>query len=225
MRINDFMIKDAMIMDLKATEKSSAIDEMVQRLYDVGRITNIDQYKKDIWAREKQTTTGLGDGIAMPHAKNNAVKEATVLFAKSKKGVDYESLDGQPAYLFFMIAAPEGADDTHLQALAALSRQLVNQEFVEKLKKAETPEQVQEAFSQAEAQKAEEEKSEATTQTTQAAETSTKDRPYVVPVTACPTCIAHTHIAEESLKQKAKELDIDIKVETNGSDRSEERRV
>ncbi|HIY57466.1 MAG TPA: fructose-specific PTS transporter subunit EIIC [Candidatus Tetragenococcus pullicola] len=223
MRINDLLIKDAMIMDLKATDKSSAIDEMVQRLYDVGRITNIDQYKKDIWAREKQTTTGLGDGIAMPHAKNNAVKEATVLFAKSKKGVDYESLDGQPAYLFFMIAAPEGADDTHLQALAALSRQLVNQEFVEKLKKAETPEQVQEAFSQAEAQKAEEEKSEATTQTTQAAETSTKDRPFVVAVTACPTGIAHTYMAEDSLKQKAKELDIDIKVETNGSDGTKNR--
>lgn len=84
----------------------------------VKRISDIDTYKEGILKREAQTSTGLGDGIAMPHAKNSAVKEPTVLFAKSKKGVDYEALDGQPTYLFFMIAAPEGANDTHLQALA-----------------------------------------------------------------------------------------------------------
>lgn len=119
MNINDLLIKDVMIMDLQATDKKGAIDEMVQKLYDGGRISDIDTYKEGILKREAQTSTGLGDGIAMPHAKNSAVKEPTVLFAKSKKGVDYEALDGQPTYLFFMIAAPEGANDTHLQALAA----------------------------------------------------------------------------------------------------------
>ncbi len=219
MKINDLLIKEAMIMDLQATNKKDAIDEMVAKLYATGRITDIDQYKKDIWAREKQTTTGLGDGIAMPHAKNSAVKEATVLFAKSKNGVDYESLDGKPAYLFFMIAAPEGADDTHLQALAALSRQLIHPEFVEKLKQAQTPEQVQAAFAEAETQKAEEEKQEAA----KAPEPTNQNTPFVVAVTACPTGIAHTYMAEDSLKQKAKEMGIAIKVETNGSDGTKNR--
>lgn len=103
MNINDLLIKDVMIMDLQATDKKGAIDEMVQKLYDGGRISDIDTYKEGILKREAQTSTGLGDGIAMPHAKNSAVKEPTVLFAKSKKGVDYEALDGQPTYLFFMI--------------------------------------------------------------------------------------------------------------------------
>ena len=100
MNINDLLIKDVMIMDLQATDKKGAIDEMVQKLYDGGRISDIDTYKEGILKREAQTSTGLGDGIAMPHAKNSAVKEPTVLFAKSKKGVDYEALDGQPTYLF-----------------------------------------------------------------------------------------------------------------------------
>ena len=93
MNINDLLIKDVMIMDLQATDKKGAIDEMVQKLYDGGRISDIDTYKEGILKREAQTSTGLGDGIAMPHAKNSAVKEPTVLFAKSKKGVDYEALD------------------------------------------------------------------------------------------------------------------------------------
>lgn len=215
MKINDLLVKDAMIMDLQATEKRPAIDEMVQKLYDTGRISDIAVFKEGILNREAQTSTGLGDGIAMPHAKNAAVKEATVLFAKSKHGVDYEALDGQPTYLFFMIAAPEGANDTHLQALAALSRQLIDPDFVEKLKQADSPEQVQSLFAEAENAREEEEKAEA-----KAASETVKDndRPYVVAVTACPTGIAHTYMAEDALKKKAKELGIDIKVETNGSE-------
>ena len=149
MKINDLLLKDAMIMDLQATDKKGVIDEMVAKLYEVGRISDIAVYKEGILAREAQTSTGLGDGIAMPHAKNQAVNEATVLFAKSKTGVDYEALDGQPTYLFFMIAAPEGANDTHLQALAALSRLLIDPEFVEKLKKAPTADAVQQLFAEA----------------------------------------------------------------------------
>ncbi len=209
MEINELLIKDAMIMHLKATDKKGAIDEMVQKMCDAGRISDIAVYKEGILKREAQTSTGLGDGIAMPHAKNAAVKEATVLFAKSDKGVDYESLDGQPTYLFFMIAAPEGANDTHLQALAALSRHLIDPEFVAKLKKATTPEEVQSIFAT---------EKEDTEETEEVEEAKDDSRPFIVAVTACPTGIAHTYMAEDALKKKAKELGVDIKVETNGSE-------
>ncbi|NBA63155.1 PTS fructose transporter subunit IIABC [Enterococcus mundtii] len=215
MEIKDLMIKDAMIMDLQATDKKGAIDEMVQKMYDAGRISDIETYKQGILAREAQTSTGLGDGIAMPHAKNAAVKEATVLFAKSNKGVDYEALDGQPTFLFFMIAAPEGANDTHLQALAALSRLLIDPDFVGKLKEAGTPEEVQELFQTAEQQK----EAEALAEQEEAAQTATSsNKKFVVAVTACPTGIAHTYMAEDALKKKAKEMGVEIKVETNGSE-------
>ena len=215
MEIKDLMIKDAMIMDLQATDKKGAIDEMVQKMYDAGRISDIETYKQGILAREAQTSTGLGDGIAMPHAKNAAVKEATVLFAKSNKGVDYEALDGQPTFLFFMIAAPEGANDTHLQALAALSRLLIDPDFVGKLKEAGTPEEVQELFQTAEQQK----EAEAVAEQEEAAQTATSsNKKFVVAVTACPTGIAHTYMAEDALKKKAKEMGVEIKVETNGSE-------
>lgn len=214
MKINDLLLKDVMIMDLKATDKASAIDEMVQKLYDAGRISDIDTYKKGILAREAQTSTGLGDGIAMPHAKNAAVKEATVLFAKSKAGLDYQALDGQPTYLFFMIAAPEGANDTHLQALAALSRLLIDPNFVAQLKEATTPDEVQNLFATAEVAKEAEEKAAAAT----TPDTAEKDEPYVIAVTACPTGIAHTYMAEDALKKQAKAMGVKIKVETNGSE-------
>lgn len=211
MKINELLIKDAMIMDLAATDKASAIDEMVQKLYDIGRITDQKVFKEGILAREAQTSTGLGDGIAMPHAKNAAVKEATVLFAKSKNGLDYQALDGQPTYLFFMIAAPEGANQTHLEALAALSRLLIDPEFVAQLKNAQTPTEVQELFQTAEAKKAAEE-------TATSATSAPSDQPFVVAVTACPTGIAHTYMAEDALKKQAKAMGVAIKVETNGSE-------
>lgn len=203
MKITDLLIKDAMIMDLKATTKQAAIDEMVEKLYQVGRISDVKTFKDGILAREAQTSTGLGDGIAMPHAKNAAVKEATVLFAKSQAGVDYEALDGQPTYLFFMIAAPDGANDTHLQALAALSRKLVDADFVASLKQASTPDEVRALFAEESEEKHEAKASE--------------DRPFIVAVTACPTGIAHTYMAEDKLKQTAEKMGVDIKVETNGA--------
>ena len=104
MKIQDLLNKKVMLLDLQATTKEAAIDEMINSLVDNGVVTDFDVFKAGIMAREAQTSTGLGDGIAMPHSKNAAVKEATVLFAKSNKGVDYESLDGQPTDLFFMIA-------------------------------------------------------------------------------------------------------------------------
>ncbi len=216
MDINELLIKDVMIMDLQAKSKAEAINEMVHNLYIHNRISDENLYKEGVLAREAQTSTGLGDGIAMPHAKNAAVKEATVLFAKSKTGIDYASLDGKPAYLFFMIAAPDGANDVHLQALAALSRLLIDPDFVEKLKLAQTPEEVQSLFSEAEKNRELQEKAEQKKMDKNDSETD--DRPFVVAVTACPTGIAHTYMAEDALKKKAAEMNIRIRVETNGSE-------
>lgn len=151
MKIQDVLRKDVMLLDLQATSKEAVIDEMIASLVDKGYVTDFDIFKTGIMNREAQTTTGLGDGIAMPHAKNAAVKEATVLFAKSNNGVDYASLDGQPTDLFFMIAAPEGANDTHLAALAELSKYLMKLGFADKLRGVSSPEEVISVFDEAEA--------------------------------------------------------------------------
>ncbi|MDW8681433.1 fructose-specific PTS transporter subunit EIIC [Streptococcus suis] len=208
MKIQDVLRKDVMLLDLQATSKEAVIDEMITSLVDKGYVTDFEVFKTGIMNREAQTTTGLGDGIAMPHAKNAAVKEATVLFAKSNKGVDYASLDGQPTDLFFMIAAPEGANDTHLAALAELSKYLMKAGFADRLRAATNPEEVIAVFDTAEAaDKAAEEVIVA----------PSGDRPFIVAVTACTTGIAHTYMAEEALKKQAAEMGVDIKVETNGA--------
>lgn len=216
MDIRSLLMKDIMIMDLKATTKSEVIDEMVHNYYEHGIIDDEDLYKKDIIKREEEGSTGMGDGIAIPHAHDAAVKKPAVQFARSVAGVDYDSMDGQPAHLFFMIAAPEGGDNTHLQALAALSQVLMNPDVVTALKAADTPNKVQDIFAEAVAKKEAENKAEEEAE--KAAANSNSDRPYIVAVTACPNGIAHTYMAEENLKKKAKELGVDIKVETNGSE-------
>ncbi|HEL2360034.1 TPA: PTS sugar transporter subunit IIA [Streptococcus suis] len=208
MKIQDVLRKDVMLLDLQATSKEAVIDEMIASLVDKGYVTDFDVFKTGIMNREAQTTTGLGDGIAMPHAKNAAVKEATVLFAKSNKGVDYASLDGQPTDLFFMIAAPEGANDTHLAALAELSKYLMKPGFADKLRGVSSPEEVISVFDAAEA-------ADKTAEEVVAAPSG--DRPFIVAVTACTTGIAHTYMAEEALKKQAAEMGVDIKVETNGA--------
>ena len=216
MDIRSLLMKDIMIMDLKATTKSEVIDEMVHNYYEHGIIDDEDLYKKDIIKREEEGSTGMGDGIAIPHAHDAAVKKPAVQFARSVAGVDYDSMDGQPAHLFFMIAAPEGGDNTHLQALAALSQVLMNPDVVTALKAADTPDKVQDIFAEAVAKKEAENKAEEEAE--KVATNSNSDRPYIVAVTACPNGIAHTYMAEENLKKKAKELGVDIKVETNGSE-------
>ncbi|SMH68481.1 PTS system, fructose-specific component IIABC. Fructose phosphotransferase operon [Latilactobacillus curvatus] len=222
MNIQDLLLKDAMIMDLQATTKEAAVDEMVARYKDIGVITDDALYRKDILAREAQSSTGIGEGIAMPHAKDSAVQRATVLFAKSQNGVEYDALDGQPVYLFFMIAAPEGANDRHLQALAGLSSLLINPQLVADLKQAQTPEDVQTLFAKAQAAKdaedAKEEAEEAAKAQAAAATPADDQKPFIVAVTACPTGIAHTYMAEAALKETAAKMGIDIKVETNGSE-------
>ncbi len=210
MKIQDVLRKEVMIMDLQATTKEAAIDEMISNLVDKGIVTDFDTFKEGIMNREAQTSTGLGDGIAMPHSKNAAVKEATVLFAKSAKGVDYESLDGQPTDLFFMIAAPDGANDTHLAALAELSKYLMKDGFADKLRQVTSPDEVIATFDAAE----EENKAEAASK---AAPVTDDDKPLVVAVTACTTGIAHTYMAEEALIRQGQEMGVNVRVETNGA--------
>ena len=207
MKIQDLLRKDVMLLDLQATEKKAVIEEMTQSLVDHGYVTDFETFKEGILAREALTSTGLGDGIAMPHSKNTAVKEATVLFAKSNKGVDYESLDGQPTDLFFMIAAPEGANDTHLAALAELSQYLMKDGFADKLRQVTSPDQVIEIFDHA-SEKAEE---------PAVVEPANEGGDFLVAVTACTTGIAHTYMAQEALQKVAAEMGVGIKVETNGA--------
>ena len=206
MKIQDLLRKDVMLLDLQATEKTAVIEEMIKSLVDHGYVTDFEIFKEGILAREALTSTGLGEGIAMPHSKNSAVKEATVLFAKSNKGVDYESLDEQPTDLFFMIAAPEGANDTHLAALAELSQYLMKDGFAYKLRKVSSPDEVIALFDQA-SEKAEE--------PVQAPANESGD--FIVAVTACTTGIAHTYMAQEALQKVAAEMGVGVKVETNGA--------
>ena len=213
MKIQDVLNKNVMLFDLQATDKEGVINEMVQSLVDNGVVTDFDTFKAGIMNREAQTSTGLGDGIAMPHSKNEAVKEATVLFAKSNKGVDYASLDGQPTDLFFMIAAPEGANDTHLAALAELSKYLMKPGFADKLRQASTPDQVIAAFDVEEQEAAAEEAKKAEA----VKEAASSDKPLIVAVTACTTGIAHTYMAEEALIKKGEEMGVTVRVETNGA--------
>ena len=213
MKIQDLLNTKVMLLDLQATTKEAAIDEMINSLVDNGVVADFDVFKAGIMAREAQTSTGLGDGIAMPHSKNAAVKEATVLFAKSNKGVDYESLDGQPTDLFFMIAAPEGANDTHLAALAELSKYLMQDGFADRLRKVTSPDEVIAAFNtgEEEAQAEEAKKAQAVK------EAASSDKPLIVAVTACTTGIAHTYMAEEALIKTGEEMGVNVRVETNGA--------
>ncbi|GBG95748.1 fructose-specific PTS system IIC component [Ligilactobacillus salitolerans] len=218
MDIRELLMTDLMIMDLQAKSKEDVINEMVHHYFEKGIIDDEELYKKDILAREAENSTGMGDGIAIPHAHDKAVKKPAVMFARSVEGVDYDSLDGQPAHLFFMIAAPEGGDNTHLQALAALSQVLLDPKVVSALKDADTPDKVQDIFSEAVGKKQAE--NEAQEKAEQAADQAAvdSDKPYLVAVTACPNGIAHTYMAEDNLKKAAAKLGVNIKVETNGSE-------
>ncbi|MDT0112011.1 fructose-specific PTS transporter subunit EIIC [Listeria booriae] len=208
MKITDILSQETMILSLKATSKEAAIDEMIAKLADEGKISDVSLFKSEIMKREQESSTGIGDGIAMPHAKTKAVNTPTVVFAKSEAGLDYDSLDGQLAHLFFMIAATDGANQTHLETLAALSRLLIHPDFVAKLRNAKTTQEVVDLFDQ----------EQGAAEAEQGVTSQNNEAPFVVAVTACPTGIAHTYMAEDALKNKAKEMGVDIRVETNGSD-------
>lgn len=210
MRITDLLKESTIAMDLSATTKDGVIDELVETLYNAGVLNDKQAYKEAIHAREAQSTTGVGEGVAIPHAKTDAVAQPAIGFGKSIEGVDYESLDGQPATLFFMIAAPAGGAQTHLDALAKLSGILMNEEVRAQLLHAATAEEVLEIIEQNDEVETKEEVVLAPTGN------ATNDN-LVLAVTACPTGIAHTYMAADALKNQAKKMGVPIKVETNGS--------
>lgn len=212
MEIKDLLRKDIMILDLKAKTKMEAIDEMIEKMAEKNIINDKKLFKEEIVNRENQSSTGLGEGVAMPHAKTKAVNTPAVLFARSKDGLDYEALDGEPTYIFFMIAAAEGANETHIETLSKLSKLLLREGFIENLKNVNTEEDVFLAIDNQEIEEVKKEEREEKEKNTK------KDRPLIVAVTACPTGIAHTYMAADALKEKAKDLNIDMRVETNGSD-------
>lgn len=212
MKIKDLLRKELMIMNLEATTKLEAIEEMVQKLKSEDVISDVEEFKGHILKREERGSTGLGDGIAMPHAKTSVVKKPSVLFAKSNKGVDFAALDNEPVNIFFMIAATEGEHDLHIDTLQKLSKMLIKDEFVQGLMTCDTPEKVYDLVDKF----SDEEKEEVKVESVEKIETKLNKK--IVAVTACPTGIAHTYMAEEALITAAKKLGVEIKVETNGAD-------
>ena len=217
MKIKDILAPESMIMSLKATNKEDAVKEMADLEVKTGIVNDEDEFIKSIWARENESTTGIGDGIAMPHARNKTINKARVLFAKSEKGIDYNSLDGQPVHLFFMITAPDGADNTHLEALAKLSGLLIDPDLVSALKKAQTPEEVIQLFEDAEKQKDQDKQAEKE-QAASTNKSNKEEKPLIVGVTACINGIAHTYMAQEALIKAGKKRGVDVRIETNGSE-------
>ncbi|MGG4393039.1 fructose-specific PTS transporter subunit EIIC [Paenibacillus thiaminolyticus] len=215
MRITDLLKQDTAILDLRSTGKEAVIDELIAKLDEAGRLSDPKAFREAIMLRESHSTTGLGDGVAIPHAKTAAVKVPAICFGRSVEGVDFESLDEQPAHLFFMIAATDDAHDTHVETLSRLFT-LLDENMREAMLKADSVEQLLSIVDQRENDVlAEQASSEASPGN--ARPESEQDRPYLVAVTACPTGIAHTYMAADALQQKAKDMGIDIKVETNGS--------
>ena len=210
MKNSNLFSENCINLNLKGSTKSEIIDELVEMLNAAGKLNDKEEYKKQILKRESQSSTGLEEGIAIPHAKTAAVKIPSIAFGLSKNGVDYESLDGEPSKLFFMIAAPANASDTHIEILSKLTTMLLDDDIRERLLEVKTPQGVIEILS-LENEDEEEKKEEVTVK----AENS--DLPEVLAVTACPTGIAHTYMAADALIKKAKELGVNIKVETNGS--------
>lgn len=210
MKNSNLFSENCINLNLKGSTKSEIIDELVEMLNAAGKLNDKEEYKKQILKRESQSSTGLEEGIAIPHAKTAAVKIPSIAFGLSKNGVDYESLDGEPSKLFFMIAAPANASDTHIEILSKLTTMLLDDDIRERLLEVKTPQEVIEILS-LENEDEEEKKEEVTVK----AENS--DLPEVLAVTACPTGIAHTYMAADALIKKAKELGVNIKVETNGS--------
>lgn len=209
MRIVDLLNMQGIELDLKVSNKTEAIDKIVDLMDKTGNLNDKEEYKKAILAREELSTTGIGDGIAIPHGKTKAVKKAGLAAAVCKDGVDYDALDGAPVYLFFMIAVPDNSDNLHLEVLARLSTILMDEEFRKKLIACTDKKEFLRLIDEKESEKFPDEPKE---------ESNSKSGSYrVLAVTACPTGIAHTYMAAEALEEKAKEMGVSIKVETNGS--------
>ena len=206
MRITDLLNKESILLGAEPKSKSDAIEMLVDLQFRSGRITNREEYKKGILSREEHGSTAVGDGIAIPHAKSAAVKEPSLAAMTVPAGVDYESLDGEPSNLLFMIAAPADGGDVHIDVLSRLMTLLMDEDFHANLLAAKTTDEFLNIINDAEKQKFPDEP---------VREKKTGYR--VLAVTACPTGIAHTYMAAEALEKAGKKLGITIKVETNGS--------
>ena len=210
MKITQLLTEETIVLNLSATTKQEVLEELASQLERAGKLSDRRAFTAAILERESQSTTGIGDGIAIPHAKSAAVKSPAIAFGRSLDGLDFESLDGQPANLFFMIAASEGANDDHLEALSRLATFLMDDKFRTNILAVQSKQEVLEVIS---AKEASLEEPEAAAENIPADSTQKK----ILAVTACPTGIAHTYMAAEKLNERAKELGIALKVETNGS--------
>ena len=204
MKITDLLSSNAIQLKGVAHNKEEVINNMVKLMKNNGNIINADEYKKVVMEREKEGTTGIGEGIAIPHGKTNAVSKPGLAAMVVPDGVDFDSLDGQPVKLIFLIAAPDTKDNVHLDVLSRLSTLLMDKKFREGLLKAETPEEFIKCIDETEEMKLN--------------ETKQQDSKYdILAITACPTGIAHTYMAAEALEKMGDQLGHKIKVETHGS--------
>lgn len=208
MQIKDLLKRNLMIMELKSSNKMDVIDEIAQKFFDEGIVGSKEEFKEGLIKRESETSTALGEGIAMPHAKVDTVKEPAVLFAKKAEGLDYEALDGEDSFVFFSIAVPNGENNLHVQTLAKLSKMILKEGFIDKLKAANSPDEVYEIIDSY----SEEEK-----KVSKPVEENESSK-YIIGVTACPNGVAHTYMAQEALENAGKKLNAKVKIETNGSD-------
>lgn len=204
MRIRDLLDVRSIRLDGVANDKADVLNQMVELMSKSGKINDVETYRKGVFAREEEGTTGIGEGIAIPHCKSKAVSKPGLAAMVVPDGVEYDALDGAPVNLLFLIAAPDTKENVHLDVLSKLSVLLMNEDFTNGLKNAKSVEEFMTVIDRFENEKDE--------------ETVEKNNGYdVVAVTACPTGIAHTYMAAEALEKKAAELGIRIKVETRGS--------
>lgn len=213
MKIADLLAKESIDLQAKVGSKAEALEHLVTLMAKSGKLADEAEYKRCVLAREEEGSTGIGEGIAIPHAKTNAVKAPGLAAMIVSEGVDFASLDDQPAKLFFLIAAPDTEDNVHLDVLSRLSTLLMDEEFTTALYAAKSPKEFLGIIDKFEADKLAEEAEEAAEQ---AAEAPASER-LVLAVTACPTGIAHTYMAAEALQNMAEKMGVTMKVETNGS--------
>ena len=218
MKIRDLLAVESIDLNGKVTGKNEALDAMVALMAKSGKINDVEKYRKGVYAREEEGTTGIGEGIAIPHCKSDAVSRPGLAAMVIKDGVDFDALDGEKVSLIFLIAAPNTEDNVHLDVLSKLSVLLMDENFTSGLRNAKTVEEFLSVIDRAEAEKdAEEEKKNSADTKNAAEEKNTENGKLILAVTGCPTGIAHTYMAAENIEKKAKELGCRVKVETRGS--------
>lgn len=216
MRIRELLSVESIDLQGKADGKKEVLDKMVDLMVKSGKIRDKEKYRKGVYAREEEGTTGIGEGIAIPHCKSDAVERPGLAAMVVPAGVDFDALDGGKVNLIFLIAAPNTEDNVHLDVLSKLSVLLMDENFTNSLKNAKTVEEFLNVIDKAEEDTQHEEKAANNVSSAEASEPQSGGK-YILAVTGCPTGIAHTYMAAESLEKKAKELGCRIKVETRGS--------